>query len=99
MNENINLCEILKDAQKGLKLWSPILGDVVFDKIKDKTAYPVLASNAYGCRCFTKEGKYLYGVENSECVLFPSREQRDWSKFVLPKPQPAKKITWHVIKG
>ena len=33
MNENLNLVEILKDAPKGTKLWSPICGYCEFLKI------------------------------------------------------------------
>ena len=30
MNENINLVEILKDAPRGTKLWSPLCGEYEF---------------------------------------------------------------------
>lgn len=30
----------------------------------------------------SKSGKHIYG--KGECTLFPSREQRDWSKFTAP---------------
>lgn len=33
---------------------------------------------------FDEEGHYLEGYPGSECVLFPSKEQRDWNKFRLP---------------
>ena len=26
----------------------------------------------------------MYNVKEAECLLFPSREQRDWSKFKVP---------------
>lgn len=28
MNENLNLCEILKDCPTGTKLWSPVWGNM-----------------------------------------------------------------------
>ena len=31
----------------------------------------------------SSEGKYLYSTKG-ECILFPSKEQRDWSKFNAP---------------
>ena len=33
---------------------------------------------------FSKEGFYFAGREGAECLIFPSREQRDWSKFTAP---------------
>ena len=81
MNENLNLVEILKDCPKGTKLYSPALGEVAFEEINyyDRT-YPIIVNTEDGTFCFTKQGK-LYNIEQSECLLFPSREERDWSKF------------------
>ena len=31
----------------------------------------------------TKDGRYL-SIPNTECIIFPSKEQRDWSKFIAP---------------
>lgn len=31
---------------------------------------------------YTKEGFYLTMFKDAECTVFPSKEQRDWSKFV-----------------
>ena len=85
MNENINLCEILKDCPKGTKLYSSVLGEVKFDKINLTSDCPirVIYDSSYiikGSANFTKEGKFLLTAKG-ECVLFPSKEQRDWSKW------------------
>lgn len=37
MNENLNLCEILKDCPKGEKLYATFLGDVKFVDIINDT--------------------------------------------------------------
>lgn len=81
MNENLNLAKILKYCPKGTKLYSPALGEVDFAGINyyDRT-YPIMVKTKDGTFCFTKQGK-LYNIEQSECLLFPSREERDWSKF------------------
>lgn len=94
MNENINLCEILKDCPKGTKLYSSVLGEVKFDKINLTSDCPirVVYNSSYiinGSANFTKEGKFLL-TANGECVLFPSKEQRDWSKWQCPKPKKPK---------
>ena len=81
MNENLNLVEILKDCPKGTKLYSTSFGDVRFEEITNSTFYPIAVKQADGyVTTFTADGKMNYQY-NGECVLFPSREQRDWSKF------------------
>ena len=85
MNENLNLGKILKYCPKGTKLYSPALGEVDFAAINnyDRT-YPIIVKTKDGTFCFTKQGK-LYDIEQSECLLFPSKDQRDWSKFNIKK--------------
>ena len=84
MNENINLAKILKYCLKGTKLYSPALGEVAFAAINNNdSSYPIVVKTEDGTFCFTKQGK-LYNIKQSECLLFPSREQRDWSKFTAP---------------
>ena len=85
MNENLNLVEILKDCPKGTKLYTPIWGEVVFIGVrKNKNCpYPIcINTNAASSYTYlAKDGRYLINREESECILFPSKDQRDWSKF------------------
>ena len=86
MNENIDLTKILKNCPKGWEFYSSVLGDVEFEGIRDdeKEAYPIwvkVGKLAYTTG-FTKEGVHLKG--KGECTLFPSKDQRDWSKFTAP---------------
>lgn len=83
MNENINLVDILKDCPKGTKLYSPIFGEVEFLKIKGiYDGYPiVIMTDENVFACFNTEGRFYLGYPNAECLLFPSKDQRDWSKF------------------
>lgn len=90
MNENIDLTKILKDCPKGTKLYSTIFGDVIFERIDDKGEYPIRAKcksekvdDWWDYISFTKEGLFLNRI-NTECTLFCSRDQRDWSKFKAP---------------
>lgn len=86
MNENLNLVEILKDCPKGTKLYLTIWGEVKLKKVENDT-YPIGVENSMGHRFWlTQDGKYIFGSEG-ECVLFPSKDQRDWSKFKLKKPK------------
>lgn len=34
---------------------------------------------------FSAEGRYFPAFENSECLLFPSKDERDWEEFMLKK--------------
>ena len=87
MNENLNLVEILKDCQKGTKLYSIVYGEVEFDGIENGKEYPVWYVNSEGKeRSVTARG-LLFSHLDGDCTLFPSKEQRDWSKFKLKKPR------------
>lgn len=85
MNENIDLTKILKDCPKGTKLYTPVWGEVTFIEVEDKDyAYPIcIYTNTCTKVQLTKNG-CLISITDSECILFPSKEQRDWSKFTAP---------------
>ena len=86
MNENINLTKILKDCPKGVELYSPMCGIVLILKVyTDDIVYPIRGIDYKGtCINFTKEGHYYANCQDTECLLFPSKDQRDWSKFTAP---------------
>ena len=84
MNENIDLTKILKDCPKGTKLYSTVFGDVEFCYIGESDAYPIKLNVEGECDgSVTADGKHCVEF-GGECTLFPSREQRDWSKFAAP---------------
>ena len=84
MNENLNLVEILKNCPKGTKLYLTTLGEVEFCQI-DSGILPIrIKHTGVGDVWLTQEGK-SYKTFGGECILFPSKEQRDWSKFKLKK--------------
>ena len=85
MNENIDLTKILKDCPKGTILYSSVQGEVEFQQIRIDLAYPIyikLKSNVI--ERVTSDGKLFDNYDDAECILFPSKEQRDWSKFTAP---------------
>ena len=90
MNENLNLAEILKDCPKGTKLYSTIYGDVELAGVylKDDT-YPIEIKIGEGSDmiCNTTNDGRLLDEFPGECTLFPSKEQRDWTKFSFKKPK------------
>ena len=82
MNENLNLVEILKDCPKGTKLYYTVYGEVEFDHIANSSKYPIVfrLKGREWYESLTSEGKFEIEYDG-ECLLFPSKEQRDWSKF------------------
>ena len=78
MNENLDLCLILKNCPKDTKLYCTFLGDVLFSKIEDNK---IFIHTSYAIYSLYSDGKFTY---EGECVIFPSREQRDWNKFKVP---------------
>lgn len=76
----MNIAEILKYCPKGTKLYSPIYGDVTLDEVCHNSMIRVIINNNHS-RGFYKDGSFS---EYGECVLFPSKDMRDWDKFRLP---------------
>lgn len=76
MNENLDLTTILKDCPRGTKLYSTIYGDVILD-----SCFPICVKSEVDNQIVsvTRDGRYLF--DRGECTLFPSKDQRDWSKF------------------
>lgn len=87
MNENIDLTQILKNCPKGTEFYSTIWGKMFFELVvhHPDEDFPVRLKNNNNEWIFlTKEGKYNHIYEDSECILFPSKDQRDWNKFSAP---------------
>lgn len=80
----INIAEILKDCPKGIELYSPLCGKCVFDRLNMGTTIVCKKQNTQEIT-FTREGYYMLPVfDDCECMIFPSKDQRDWSKFQRP---------------
>ena len=83
----INLANILKYCPEGLKLYSPLFGEVIFKKISNSNNILCEVTERGGnitTTSFTRLGRYYCDFPNAECVLFPSKDQRDWNKFRIP---------------
>ncbi len=77
MKKELNISEILKDKPQGIRLYSPIFGDCTFSFIQGVTdAICVITNN--NREFFDYKGLYS---PIGECIIFPSKEMRDWSKF------------------
>lgn len=106
MNENLDLTKILEGCPLYTKFYSTIYGEVSFTGISNDSScfHPIeligctkpikLCTNIY----LTKDGKMEYNYDG-ECTLFPSKEQRDWSKFVRFWDKPKiKKFDVHTLQ-
>lgn len=82
----INVAEKLKGCPQGTKLYSPLFGEVKLVRINMGThRFPIIVKvsddkSLYDIVTFTAEGKW-YDLEQGECLLFPSKDNRDWNKF------------------
>ena len=91
MNENLNLVEIVKDCPEGTKLYSTVFGEVELNVININSGEPIyilVRDGEVGCEkvSLAEDGRLYCGC-NGECTLFPSKDQRDWSKFKIKKPK------------
>ena len=80
------IADYLKNAPNGTKLYSPIFGECTFKYVDRKNEVIVVTLNRedffFGsCGQFLMDSK---DDEEGECLLFPSKEQRDWNNFPLP---------------
>lgn len=77
----MNIAEILRKCPNGTKLYSPIFGELSFLYFMSCSLYPLYCKvirSGY-IVSFTEDGKR--NITDAEPTLFPSRTQRDWSKF------------------
>lgn len=87
MEAKINIAEILKDKPQGTKLYSSACGKCELKEADDKSFKVSFYSSKFGFMnggegIFDKNGN-LY--DDGECIVFPSKEMRDWSKFAWKK--------------
>ena len=86
MNENIDLTKILDGCPIGTKFYSILQGEVSFINIDIFAEYPIIVSvynkhmDTIVHDSYAKDGRYN-SFYDGECILFPSKDQRDWSKF------------------
>lgn len=83
METEINIVEILKDKPQGTKLYSSACGKCKLEEVDDKSFKISFYNSKFGFMnggegYLDKNGK-LY--DDGECVVFPSKEMRDWRKF------------------
>ena len=86
MNENLDLTKILDGCPEGTEFYYAGWDEVVkFAGIELSSNYPIrfeLRNNYYNTiaiAALTKKG--TFSIYDDECLIFPSKDQRDWSTF------------------
>ena len=85
METKINIAEILKDKPQGTKMYSRICGAVELKKVIDvrkKKSIVVKELNSNNQHRFWYDGNFFRA---GQCVLQPSENMADWSKFSWKK--------------
>ena len=81
----MNIAEILKKCPKGMKLYSPVYGEVKLEDVRNGQNFSIhCITENEALDYFTSDGRLYCDFPDAECVLFPSKDQRDWSKFIVP---------------
>ena len=86
--EKINIVDKLKYCKKGIKLYHLMFGEVEFDSVDDDNILitTINKNDEKGCFYVNSSGIYDSSYPNGECLLFPSKDNRDWNNFqVLEK--------------
>lgn len=77
----MNIAEILKDYPRGTSLYSSTFGELRLWYVLSCSLYPIYCKviSSGSIVSFAEDGKR--NITDAEPTLFPSKEQRDWSKF------------------
>ena len=85
MNKNIDLTKILKNCPEGYQFWSPMLGDVKLYNINQERKIVSVILETDATWDINANGTISIGnVTSPDIMLYPSKDQRDWSKFTAP---------------
>lgn len=79
MENKIDIANLLKDYPKGMELYSPLCGECELYAVIQGIIHVNTKSNKL--MTFYSNGRYM---QDGECVLFPSKENRDWNTFQIP---------------
>lgn len=86
MNENLDLTKILEGCPIRTAFYNTVYGECTLLMVSDHRYYPIVLKTyreydkRYAEVMLTRDGRTEYSY-NGECTLFPSKDQRDWSKF------------------
>ena len=87
METKINIATILKNKSKGTKLYSTVHGKCTFEAITDEIFKIHFCTSKFGLMQAGECTLIKFGnmFDDGECIIFPSKEMQDWSKFAWKK--------------
>lgn len=87
MDKELDLVKILENVPIGTELYSVLHGEVKLSHIRNQRMYNIVVTDKCGnLHSYNEEGKFRVG-DLGECLLYPSKECRDWSKFKVDLPE------------
>ena len=81
-NDSLDLAKILKHCPKGWRFYTDVYDEVTFGGFSDLVYQIYINTKNNGVKLLNEKGEEIIG--NGKCILFPSKDQRDWSKFTAP---------------
>ncbi len=75
-----NILEVIKKAPKDHVYWCTLFGECKVETDDTDNAYPITIRLKNDSYFITADGRY-HKKYDGECVLFPSRDNRDWEAF------------------
>ena len=81
MNENLDLTKILEGCPSGTEFYNSIYGKVKFIGVDFSNKQPIVVRTNDDFIFHIASNDKLISFRDGECTLFPSKDQRDWSKF------------------
>lgn len=75
-----NILEVIKKAPKDHVYWCTLFGECKVETDNTDNAYPITIRLKNDSYFVTADGRY-HKKYDGECVLFPSRDNRDWEAF------------------
>lgn len=83
MNENIIVADILRGKQKGFQMYSPTFGNIFLENVYNDGKIRIYSCDKDGnedwAETINPNGSL---VEDGECCIFPSKENRDWTTML-----------------
>jgi hypothetical protein len=76
------VADYIRYVKKGTKLYSPIFGECEFDHVSPCDSIYVRYKDTQ--IEFNKYGQFSLCDSEGECLLFPSKEVREWNKYQVP---------------
>lgn len=80
IQSTMNILKIIKKAPKDHVCWCTLFGECKVETDDTDNAYPITIRLKNDSYFITADGRY-HKKYDGECVLFPSRDNRDWEAF------------------